>query len=121
MFDERGGETRTAALNASGNFVRASTRGLTAACEDVESPRWHGFSASLVSAHGADSFPITSFTWIYFPNKASDATRTAAFGELLSWIYSDGQAFVEKEGYAQLPAPLLTEVKKKLSEQHLGR
>ena len=38
---------------------------MAAACKAAEAPRWNNFSASLTNASGADSFPITSFTWIY--------------------------------------------------------
>jgi len=105
-------------LSPAGKFVRASEQGFEAACQEVEMPRWRNFSASLVNAHGAESFPITSFTWIYVPTSARDATRAAAFGDLLNWIYSDGQTLALQEGYAPLPAQLVAEVKKKLNERH---
>ena len=82
----------------------------------MEAPNWRNFSASLVNASGADSFPIASFTWIYLPAKPSDTTRKAALGDLLGWIYSDGQAFADQEGYTALPPQLLAEVKKRLGD-----
>jgi phosphate transport system substrate-binding protein len=109
---------QAAVQNAAGNFVKASQRGLAAACEEVEAPNWRSFSASLVNARGADSYPITSFTWIYLRAKTSDSARAAALHDLLTWTYSDGQALAEQEGYAALPAKLQAEVKKKLSELH---
>ena len=109
---------QAAVQNAAGRFVRASPQGITAACEAVEEPRWNRFSASLVNAHGADSFPITSFSWIYLRNRASDSTRAAALGDLLEWIYSEGQKFASEEGYTALPAPLLEATRKKASDLH---
>jgi len=105
-----------AVLNPAGKFVRASSRGLKAACEAVEAPGWRSFSASLINARGADAFPITSFTWVYLRTQASDSTRAAALGNLLNWVYSDGQELAAEEGYTQLPSPLLAAVKQKLSE-----
>ena len=107
---------QAAVLNPAGKFVRASSQGLRAACEGVEAPRWRSFSASLINARGADSFPITSFTWIYLRTQAADSTRAAALGNLLSWIYSDAQELAAEEGYTPLPLPLLAAVKAKLSE-----
>jgi len=104
--------------NSAGKFVKASPGGLMAACEAVESPRWNNFSASLINAPGADSFPITSFTWIYLRTKGSDSARSAALGDLLGWIYSNGQQFAVEEGYAELPPALLAAVNKKVKDLH---
>jgi len=109
---------QAAVLNAAGNFVKASPRGLAAACEEVEAPAWRSFSASLVNARGADSYPITSFSWIYLRARTSDSSRAAALGDLLSWTFSDGQTLAEQEGYTALPPKLLAEVKRKLNELH---
>ena len=105
---------QAAVQNAAGKFVAASPHGLVAACDDVEAPRWRNFSASLTSAHGTEAYPIASFTWIYLRVKTSDAIRGAAERDLLDWIYSDGQALTEREGYTALPPQLVSEVKKEL-------
>ena len=109
---------QAAVQNADGKFVTASPQGLAAACQEVEAPTWRGFSASLVNARGADSYPITSFTWIYLRAKTSDSSRAAALLDLLNWTYSDGQTLAEQEGYAALPPKLQAEVKRKLNELH---
>jgi len=102
-------------LNSAGRFIKASPETITAACEAVEAPRWDKFSASLTNAPGADSFPITSFTWLYLRTSASDARRATALADLLNWMYSDGQKLAAQEGYAELPQPLLAKVKAKVS------
>lgn len=103
-------------LNSAGRFVKASVESITAACKSVEAPRWNNFSASLVDASGADSFPITSFSWIYLRTASSDPVHAAALRDLLTWIYSDGQQYAAHTGYADLPDPLLVAVRKKVSE-----
>jgi phosphate transport system substrate-binding protein len=100
-------------MNAAGKFVKASDKSIAAACHAVEAPRWNSFSASLTNAPGPDSFPITSFTWIYLRTGAPDSARAAALGNLLDWVYSDGQQFAAQEGYSELPDPLLAAVRKK--------
>lgn len=100
--------------NPAGKFVKASTQGLTAACEAVEKPHWNSFGAMLTNAPGADSFPITGFTWIYLPTKSSDSARAVALADFLDWIYTDGQQYASREGYPELPAPLLAAVRKKV-------
>ncbi len=105
-------------LNPAGKFVKASDASLTAACHAVEAPGWGKFSASLTNAPGADSFPITSFTWLYLRTSMSDAKRAAALSEFLSWVYSDGQKVADQDGYAELPPELLAKVKAKVATLH---
>jgi len=105
-------------LNSAGKYAKASSQSLTAACESVEAPGWHGLASSLVNAHGAEAYPVTSFTWIYLPIRTQDATRAAAVGSLLNWIYADGQIAAEAQGYTSLPPQLLSEVKKKVASLH---
>ena len=116
QYAMKGSISQAAVLNAAGKFVKASHKSITAACEAAEAPRWNAFSASLTSAPGADSFPITSFTWIYLRTGSSDSARAAAMGNLLDWVYSDGQRFAAQEGHAELPAPLLAAVKRKVRD-----
>jgi len=105
-----------AVLNPAGKFVRASDETVAAACQAAEAPRWNNLSASLSNAPGADSFPITSFTWLYLRTSSSDAARVAALRDYLGWIYSDGQRFASQEGYAELPPELLGTVRAKTKD-----
>lgn len=109
---------QAAVQNAAGKFVTASPQRLDAACQEAEAPAWRNFSSSLVNARGDDSYPITSFTWIYLRAKTSDSSRAAALSDFLTWIYSDGQTFADQEGYTALPPKLQAELKEKLNELH---
>ena len=104
---------QAAVQNPAGKFVMASTDSIAAACQAAEAPKWNNFSASLTDAPGAESFPITSFTWIYLRTSSSDSARQAALSNLLDWVYTDGQQFAVQEGYSALPTPLLAAVRKK--------
>ncbi len=115
QYAVKGSVAQAAVLNAGGRFVKASSESIDAACQAAEAPRWNNFSASLADAPGADSFPITSFTWIYLRTRSSESARTGALVDFLNWIYTDGQQYAAQEGYAALPAPLLAEVRKKVS------
>jgi len=116
QYAVKGNIPQAAVLNSAGRFVKASTEAIAAACKAVEAPRWNSFSASLANASGADSFPITSFTWIYLRTSSSDSARAAALSDLLNWMYTDGQQFAGQEGYAELPPPLLGAVRKKIKD-----
>lgn len=100
--------------NAAGKFVKASPETIGAACNAIESPQWEKFSASLTNAPGADSYPISSFSWLYLRTVSSDSARSSALADLLSWIYDDGQQVAAQEGYSKLPTELLHKVKAKI-------
>jgi len=116
QYAVKGSIAQAAVLNPSGKFVKASAESIAAACQAAEAPGWNKFSASLTNTAGADSFPITSFTWIYLRTPSSDSVRAAALNDLLNWIYTDGQQFAVLEGYSELPPPLLAAVRKKVKD-----
>jgi phosphate transport system substrate-binding protein len=113
QYAVKAGIPQATVLNPAGKFVKASMDTIAAACDAAEEPRWNSFSASLTNVSGADSYPITSFTWIYLRTPVSDAARAAALSDLLDWIYSDGQRSAVLEGYSALPAQMLAAVRKK--------
>lgn len=102
-------------LNRSGHFVRASAGTIIAACREVEAPRWENFSASLINAPGAESFPITSFTWVYLRAQTLRTLRGRALGDLLNWMFSYGQKSAVQLGYSDLPTPLLERAKSRVT------
>ena len=104
--------------NAAGKYVKASPETIKAACHAVETPDWDKFSASLSNAPGADTFPISSFTWLYLRTTTSDPRRATALADLLNWMFTDGQRLASEDGYAELPPPLLAKVKTKASSLH---
>ncbi|HWO34538.1 MAG TPA: hypothetical protein VNO32_37575, partial [Candidatus Acidoferrum sp.] len=116
QYAVKGGISQAAVLNSAGKFVKASSESIGAACKAAEEPRWNSFSASLADAPGADSFPITSFSWIYLRSSSSDSSRAAALQDFLNWIYTDGQQYAVQEGYSELPPLLLAAVRKKVNE-----
>ncbi|MBZ5509182.1 MAG: phosphate ABC transporter substrate-binding protein PstS [Acidobacteriia bacterium] len=107
--------THASMLNAAGKFVKATAASITAACTAVEAPGWDKLSASLTNPPGADSYPISSFTWLYVRPSARDQRRTAALVGLLNWAFSDGQSIAIEEGYSDLPKPLVVKVLAKIN------
>lgn len=107
--------THASVLNAAGKFVKATAASITAACSAVEAPGWDKLAASLTNPPGAESYPISSFTWLYVRPSARDQRRTAALVGLLNWAYSDGQSIAIQEGYSDLPKPLVRKVLAKIN------
>jgi phosphate transport system substrate-binding protein len=94
--------------NAAGEFVLPSIK--TIAASALGAKMRDDFRVSLTNAPGKESYPITSFTWLYVPAKSKDADRGHAVAEYLRWVYSDGQKMAEERGYATLPNELLNKV-----------
>ena len=101
-------------LNEAGHFVQASAKTINAACKAAEAPSWDRFSASLTNTQGKDSYPITSFSWLYLRTASPDSGRAAARADLLNWMFTDGQQIASQQGYSALPAQLLENVKAKV-------
>lgn len=102
-------------LNPAGKFVKATAGSITAACTAVEAPAWDKLAASLTNAPGADSYPISSFTWLYVRPSARDPRRTSALIAFLNWAYADGQNIAVQEGYSKLPKQLVVKVLSKVN------
>lgn len=94
--------------NAAGEFVKPTVKSIETAAS--ESKMRDDFRVSLTNAPGKESYPISSFTWLYVPVKAKDAQRGQAVADYLKWIYGDGQRVAQEHGYATLPKELLTKI-----------
>jgi phosphate transport system substrate-binding protein len=106
--------TQAAVLNPAGHFVKATKKTVAAACEAVEAPGFDRLAASLTNAPGAESYPITGFSWLYLRTAAPDSQRAKALADLLSWMLSSGQEIAVHEGYLPLPTPLLAKARAKV-------
>jgi phosphate transport system substrate-binding protein len=89
--------------NASGHFVIANPANIAAAC----AARLHSipddFRVDMTNAPGADSYPLTSFSWIYVPRSGDSPDRRKALKDFLHWALQDGQRIAAQTGYAPLP------------------
>ena len=88
--------------NSSGKFVKASTSGVTAAAANLKSMP-NDFRVSITDAPGADSYPISSFTWLLIPTHAADANKGKALVGFLEWMLDHGEAEASALTYAPLP------------------
>jgi phosphate transport system substrate-binding protein len=99
--------------NVTGEFAAASDDSIAAAATASEAKMGNDFRVSLTNAPGKESYPISSFTWLYVPAAAQDTTRGSAVNQYLMWVYSDGQRIAKTRGYAPLPATILAKVRVK--------
>lgn len=104
--------------NAAGEFIKPSTKSIEAAASSSGSKMIHDFRISLTNAPGKESYPISSFTWLYVPAIAKDAARGRAVAEYLKWVYTSGQKNAQDHGYAILPEDVLEKVAAKAATIH---
>lgn len=104
--------------NVSGEFIKPSSQSIAAAASAGGAKKNEDFRVSLTNAPGKASYPISSFTWLYVPAAASDPERGRAVGSYLKWIYTSGQKIAQEQGYATLPADVLTKVAAKAASVH---
>lgn len=104
--------------NTVGEFVRPSARTISAAASAVASKSREDFRISLTNAPGKDSYPISSFTWFYVPEKSQDSERGKAIADYLKWVYSSGEKLAQEQGYPPLPEELLAKVSAKAATIH---
>jgi phosphate transport system substrate-binding protein len=96
--------------NAAGEFVRPSAKSIATAATASGSKMNNDFRVSLTNAPGKESYPISSFTWLYVPAVAKDPGRGSSVASYLKWVYSSGQKIAQEKGYAILPPEVLEKV-----------
>jgi phosphate transport system substrate-binding protein len=90
--------------NADGKFVEPSLESVTAAAASAKFPTNTDFRVSITNAPGADSYPISSFTWLLVRPKMKDAAKAKALKDFLKWMMTpEAQQMAADLKYAPLP------------------
>jgi phosphate transport system substrate-binding protein len=111
-----GSAVRIASIkNAAGEFIKPSANSISAAATASGSKMNNDFRVSLTNAPGKESYPISSFTWLYVPAIAKDPGRGSTVASYLKWVYTSGQKIAQEKGYAILPPEVLEKVVAKAS------
>jgi phosphate transport system substrate-binding protein len=101
--------------NAAGAFVAPSVDAATAAASGFAErlPPNTDYRVSIVNAPGADSYPISSFTWLLVNTQPADAAKSKKLHDFLRWALTEGAKEAAALDYGPLP--------KQMSEQLLVR
>ena len=108
--------------NKAGKLVVASVPGVTAAAAGVAKtlPANTDYRLSIVNAPGADSYPISSFTWILVYQHQRDAVKSKKLVDFLNWALTNGEAEAAALDYAPLPTEIASKVKARLATVDLA-
>ncbi len=91
--------------NAAGNFVKASIPGVTEAAASIKTMP-ADYRVSITNAPGANSYPISSFTYLLIPTSGTNEANRKVLKDMLSWIVKSGEDEVATLSYAPLPQAL---------------
>jgi phosphate transport system substrate-binding protein len=101
--------------NASGKYVKGSTDSVTAAAAGAAKNMPPDYRISITNAPGADTYPISSFSWLLIPNHAADAAKTKALVDFFGWVLDHGEAEAAALTYAPLPKQVADMVRKSIA------
>jgi len=88
--------------NQAGNYVLPSAQ--TVAADAAQKPAITPTDFSIVNQPGADSYPISGYSWaLVYTRQPSQATGQALVA-MLDWLTHDGQVYAAANGYVPLPA-----------------
>ncbi len=102
--------------NAAGKFIQASTDSVTAAAAGAAKTMPADYRVSITNAAGAESYPISSFTWLLIPVKSADPAKAKALQGFLNWMLDTGEAEAAGMTYAPLPKPVQDMVRKTITQ-----
>jgi len=108
--------------NQAGQFVVASVAGVTAAAAGVAKslPENTDYRLSIVNAPGADSYPISSFTWLLVYKQQKNAAKGQKLVDFLNWALTEGEQSASSLDYAPLPADMAAKVKARVATVSLS-
>jgi phosphate transport system substrate-binding protein len=95
-----------AVKNTAGNWITASIDGVTEAAASVKQMP-ADYRVSITNAPGANSYPISSFTYLLIPVKGTNPGNRTVMKDLVSWILKNGESQVSALSYAPLPDALV--------------
>lgn len=94
-------------VNAAGKAVLPSLDGAKADAANVTTipPDLRFF---IVNAQGADSYPISGFSWVVVYKNQTNADKGKAIANMLWWMIHDGQQYSTPLNYVPLPSAIVT-------------
>jgi len=102
--------------NRDGAWVNASLGGVTAAAASVANSMPDDFRVSITNAPGADSYPISSFTYLLIYQQQTDKAKATQIVKFLHWMLTEGQTYAPALKYAPLPAAVVTKEEAQINE-----
>lgn len=101
--------------NKAGNFVEPTIENVSAAAAGSVGSMPDDMRVQITNADGANSYPISSYTYILVHQNQKDAVKGKALVDFLWWAINDGNKFTADLHYAPLPAEVANKVEAKIN------
>jgi phosphate transport system substrate-binding protein len=92
--------------NQAGQWIEPSLEAVTAAASNSSQNIPPDLRFSIVNAPGANSYPISTATWILAYKNMTDQAKATALTRMLWWATHEGQQFNKDLAYATVPDAL---------------
>jgi phosphate transport system substrate-binding protein len=99
-------------MNKDGKAVAPTIESFTAA---ARSANWEGtpsFGVILTDEPGADTWPMTSATFVLMHKQPTDPVAAAEVLKFFNWAYAKGGKMAEELDYVPMPGSVVNAVKK---------
>ena len=103
--------------NQAGTYVLPSAQ--TVAADAAQKPAITPAGFSIVNQPGADSYPISGYSWALIYTRQTDQATGQALVAMLDWLTHDGQAYAAANGYVPLP-PQIQQLARTMLQQITG-
>jgi phosphate transport system substrate-binding protein len=101
--------------NSAGALVQPTLKSVAAAAAGAKLPPNTDVRVSITDALGADSYPISSFTWLLVRREDSDTVRARTIQSFVEWMLEPpAQRMAADLHYAPLPGPVIELVRQRL-------
>jgi phosphate transport system substrate-binding protein len=102
--------TYTKMMNKDGKTVAPTSETFQAAAAGADWKSQPGFGVILANQPGAQSWPMTTATWILMYKKPKDAKASAEALKFFAWCYKNGGKMAESLDYVPMPEKVVKEV-----------
>jgi len=104
--------TQTKMINHDGKTVTPETKSFQAAAANADWNSVPGYGVIITDQSGADTWPITTATWILLYKQPADAAATGEALKFFAWAYDKGSKMAEELDYIPMPKSVAESVKK---------
>jgi phosphate transport system substrate-binding protein len=101
-------------LNRAGRYVSPNEKSFAAAAAGVDWFSVPGMGVSMVDADGADSWPISTASFILMHRQPADKTASAEVIRFFDWAFRNGKQMAAELDYVALPDSLTEQIRAKV-------
>jgi phosphate transport system substrate-binding protein len=104
-------------LNADGKYVAPDDKTFASAAAGADWFSVPGMGISMVNAKGADSWPISTASFILMYKEPTDKAASAEALKFFDWSFKNGKKMAEDLDYVALPDKLTDQIRSRVFSQ----